>query len=340
MTRNELWDMLVDYSVHNKSFPKAETFAAYSKIPKDTMEKVYKMWIQEGKLERDRNGFIFTDSEIQSKISEPEIKEEIKEESVVENTEVVSPVVSKVRMPYKKKAAEKQNNFILKIVKMVAVVVGILLTTDSIRFTSNFNNLAMNMFWSLMLSVPVVCFMSFAFTIRSYVTEKSTRMFIVILWILGISYSVFTAVSGQFNEFRKYTASDNTVQIENKNKIYENQLKALEKKQTELLHWREQETEYSLNPDLKVENPVTWVKIQNGVEELKKVESDITDVQEKLLGNINTEVVLEETVYNWLASFLGIRADIIQFIIILFPALFIDLCSTVCFTFALGKENS
>ena len=64
------------------------------------------------------------------------------------------------------------------------------------------------------------------------------------------------------------------------------------------------------------------------------------DIQDKLLNNINTEVVLEETVYNWLASFLGVSADIIQFIIILFPALFIDLCSTVCFTFALGKENN
>ena len=181
--------------------------------------------------------------------------------------------------------------------------------------------------------------MAFAFTIKSYVAEKSTGVFIVILWVLGISYSVFTAVSGQYNDFRKYSASDTSVQVENKNKIYENQLKAYEKKQKELLHWREQETEYSLNPDLKTENPVTWKKIQEGVEELKKVENEITEVQKKLLDNMDSEIVMKETVYNWLAGFLGINANIIQFIIILFPALFIDLCSTVCFTFALGKDK-
>ena len=321
MTRSELWDMLIKYSITNKRFPKAEEFSSYSRIQPDTIKKVYKMWISEGKLEKKGDGFIFTDNEIQSQIMEEEIKR---------NT--IKPSV--------RKRIEQQNSLILKIIKVIAIIIGTILTTVSIHFTFGFNKMGMDILWGFLLSTSVVCFMSFAFTIRSYVSKKTTRALIVILWILGISYSVFTAVSGQFNDFRKYTASDDSVQIESKNKIYEKQLKALEKKQKELLHWREQETEYTLNPDLRVENRNTWKDIQIGVEELKKVESDITEIQNKLLNNINTEVVLKETVYNWLSGFLGIRADIIQFIIILFPALFIDLCSTVCFTFALGKENT
>lgn len=324
MTSNELWNMLVEVAKKNGKFPKPEVLSAYSKVPDEIVRKVYKRWMLEGKLEKKGDTFIFTDNAIQSEIMEDEEK---------------LPVRPTVK-PSVRKKIEQQNSLILKIIKIVVGIIGAILTCVSIHFTFQFNKLGMTAFWGMMLSVSVVCFMAFAFTIKSYVNKKLTGVFIVILWVLGISYSVFTAVSGQFNDFRKYTASDNSVQIESKNKIYESQLKALEKKQTELLHWREQETEYSLNPDLKVENPVTWVKIQNGVEELRKVESDIIDVQEKLLGNINTDVILEETVYNWLSGFSGISADIIQFIIILFPALFIDLCSTVCFTFTFGKENT
>ena len=324
MTRTELWNMLIDCSVKNKSFPRPEIFAAYSKISEETIKKVYRMWIQEGKLEKVNNTLAFVDKNIQSQLTEDEVRQLIK------------PSVK----PSIRKKMEQQNNLILKIIKIIATIIGSILTTVSIHFTFGFNKMGMSILWGFLLSASVVCFMSFAFTIRSYVTKRTTRALIVMLWVLGISYSVFTAVSGQFNDFRKYTASDNSVQIESKNKIYEKQLKALEKKQEELLHWREQESEYTLNPDLKVENRNTWKDIQTGVEELKKVESDIMNIQEKLLGNINTEVILEETVYNWLAGFLGVSADIIQFIIILFPALFIDLCSTVCFTFALGKETN
>ena len=324
MTRIELWDMLVEYSLTNKAIPKPDVFASFSRIPEETIKKVYRMWIQEGKLEKTNDTLCFSDKSIQS-----QIMENVKQ---VTKTNVIKPSV--------RKKMEQQNNLILRIIKSIAIIIGSILTTVSIHFTFGFNKMGMNAVWGFLLSASVVCFMSFAFTIRSYVIKQSTRALIVMLWVLGISYSVFTAVSGQFNDFRKYTASDNSVQIESKNKIYEKQLKALEKKQEELLHWREQETEYTLNPNLKVENRNTWKDIQVGVEELRKVESDITVVQEKLLGNINSDVVLEETVYNWLASFLGIGADVIQFIIILFPALFIDLCSTVCFTFALGKENN
>ncbi len=322
MTRVELWNMLVDYSIKNKAFPKSDVFAEYSRIPEATIKKVYKMWMSEGKLNKLGDTFIFTDNTIQSKLMENKIEY---------NKQII-------RAPVRKKAIS-HNNLILKSIRIIAVIIGSILTIVSIHFTFNHNKLGMNPFWGLLLSASIVCFMSFAFTIRSYVITKSTRFLIVILWVLGISYSVFTAVSGQFGDFRKYDASDNSVNIERQNKIYEKQLKAAEKKQEELLHWRKKEEEYTENPDLKVENPGTWKQIQNGTKELKEIESEIMEIQNKILVNINNDVVLDETIYNWLASFLGIGSDVIQFIFILFPALFIDLCSTVCFTFALGKEN-
>ena len=319
MSRTELWEMFVKYSKENNRFPSVSEFAAYSRIAEPTMSKVLKMWVSENKLAKMGNRYVFVDKTIQDFI-QPEIKS-------------VKP-----KKPAMKKEPEKLN-ILFSFVKCLVAVIGIILILCSIHFTFNFNKLGMNTFWAFMLSISIVLFMGFAFTIKSYIQSKSTKLGIIILWVLGISYSVFTAVSGQFNEFRQYSASDNHYQLENQKKIFESQLKTLEKKQNELLHWREQETEYSLNPDLKLENPGTWKTIQNGTKQLNETERKIEEIQEKLLVNIDNNTVTEETVYNWLSSFLNVRADIIQFIIILFPALFIDLCSTICLTFSFGKNE-
>ena len=66
MTRDMLWNMLREYSVSN-GFPNPETFAAYSKIPVDTVRKVYKLWIAEGKMNKNGDSYVFTDNPVQSK---------------------------------------------------------------------------------------------------------------------------------------------------------------------------------------------------------------------------------------------------------------------------------
>ena len=322
MTVTELWTMLLRCSASiGGKFPSIIVFSEYSKLPEETIQKVYKKWLEEKKLTRDGNYYHFA-SDKTAVLTQPTTIEKIKTEGISSLTQ-----------------SEKEN-IMEKTIKVLIGVIGFMLIACSIHFTYEFNALAMKPFWALMLSLSTVVFMSFAFTINSYIPRKRTRVAIRILWVVGITYSVFTAVSGQFNEFRTYNTSDKSMVVMNQNKILNDQLKTAKSKQSNLEHWRFEETKYTENTELKNENPGTWKRIQNGVEELKKVESEINTIQEKLLQNANIESNENETVYNWLSKFFGINPNIIQFFIILFPALFIDLCSSISLSFAFGKSKS
>lgn len=324
MTMNELWVALNKCADENGRFPSVQVFSEYSKLPYETISKVYRRWLQENKLIRNGNYYDFPNNkkiELQAKIQEKPLLQKIKSEGL------------------KSLNSKEKKSFTQILVRILTGFIGFVLVACSVHFTYDFNSLAMDKIWGFLLSFAIVVFTSFAFTISSYIDKKFTKVAISILWFLGIAYSVFTAVSGQFNDFRQYTASDTTVVIQNQEKILKSQLKAAELKQDKLSHWRDEEAKYTANTDLKTENPGTWRTIQNGVLELSKVENEIKDIQEKLLNNISVDNTSNETVYNWLSGFLHVNAAIIQFIVTLFPALFIDLCSSICLTFALGKKN-
>ena len=197
----------------------------------------------------------------------------------------------------------------------------------------------MNPFWAFNLSFSIVSYMGIAFTLASYMKSKLHKFFVIFLWLLGFVYSVFTAVSGQYNDFRKYLSTDKSEVITSQKSIIKEQLDIQIKKQEELLHWREQETEYSLNPDLKTENPGTWKKIQEGINKLEECEDKIEELQDKMMNIVEVDIVSEETVYSWLSRTLKISSDKLHFIIILFPSVFIDLCSGLCLMFALKKKE-
>ena len=237
------------------------------------------------------------------------------------------------------KQVNEQRNM-LTLVKYLMATIGFILTICSIHFTYQFNTLAMNKLWAFLLSLSTVMFMSFAFTIRSYIRKKHVKLFIVVLWTIGILYSVFTAVSGQYNDFRDYNKKDSSVSVSQKRELYKNQLKNYETKYKALLHYRKDEEEYNNNTDLKVENPRTWSIICKRINELNECERQIEEINEKLFNLIDEVDVTDETVYNWLSRILKINANIIQLLIILLPAIFIDLCSTICFSFAFGKNNT
>ena len=247
-------------------------------------------------------------------------------------------------MPRKEKTENKEEekpkkDYLAIVLRILVGVIGFLLVFCSIHFTYNFNGMSMKHFWAFSLSVSIVAFMAIAFTLMNYVDGKFLKSFVFVLWILGFVYSVFTAVSGQYNDFRKYLSVDKSEVVENKKNIIKEQLEIQIKKQSELLHWREQETEYSLNPDLKTENPGTWKKIQEGLVKLEETETKVEELQNQMLDIVEVDTVSDETVYAWLCKILKISSDKLHFIIILFPSVFIDLCSGVCLLFAFKKKE-
>ena len=325
MTADELFNVLKEYnSIHNE-FPNVTEFAKYTELPVDIINKVYKRWYNQGKLVKRGNLYDFYKEDPHKLFSEEKKNEPdnliIQKDANLNN--------------------EKKNNTDYKklFIKSISGLIGIILVLCSIHFTFDFNRFSMKLFWAFSLSLSIVSFMSIAFTLASYFSEKLFKIIILILWLLGFSYSVFTAVSGQYNDFRKYLSNDKTTMISNKKTLINNQLNIQLKKQKELLHWRELETTYTYNPDLKMENPGTWKSIRNGIESLESCEAKIEELQNQLLDINDMSLTDDETVYSWLSQTLKISSNKLHLIIVSFPAIFIDLCSSICLMFALRKEK-
>ena len=326
MTADELFNVLKEYTNIHNEFPNVTEFAKYTELPVDIINKVYKRWYNQGKLVKRGNLYDFYKEDPHKLFSEEKKNEPdnliIQKDASVNN--------------------EKENNTDYKklFIKSISGLIGIILVLCSIHFTFDFNRFSMKLFWAFSLSLSIVSFMSIAFTLAHYTNEKFLKAFILFLWLLGFTYSVFTAVSGQYNDFRKYLSTDKSEVIDSQKTILNNRLDIYVKKQKELLHWREQETEYSINPDLKTENPSTWKRIQDGIIKLEECEDKIEELQNQIMNIVEVDVVSEETVYSWLCKILGISSNKLHFIIVLFPAIFIDLCSGICLMFALSSDKN
>lgn len=330
MTADELYIELKKYIKENNKFPTVNEFSAHTRLPYDTISKVFKRWILMGKLIKNGSKFETVGEKLYN-----ETVEKVTEEKPMEKTEPEkpAPLIESVKI-IEEKTKETKTDYKMSFLRIIIGIIGILLVICSIHFTFEFNRMSMKTVWALILSISVVSFMSIAFTMKNHTNSRLIKSLILFLWFLGISYSVFTAVSGQYNDFKKYVAEDITSISEEQKKIYNSQLNEKKKKKEMLLHWRNQETEYNFNPNLKTENPKTWKEIQKGVEELKAIEKEIDELQEKILNIVSANTVSTETVYSWLARVIHIKSETIHFIMILFLASFIDLCSGICLSFA------
>lgn len=342
MTAEELWNKLRESS---KDKPlTSDEFAKVTALEKPLIEKVYRRWVEMGRLYCENDEYFFTETEEPAEEiiqEEPEAADNVvtEDDKPVEQPVTVSKSV-KTRKPRTKKAPQSEKKYPLKnLMKIIVFCIGIILMITSIHFTHDFNKLGMTKIWAVCLSVSIVSFMCFAFTIRSYMKGKFNRTAVIILWSLGLLYSVFTAVSGQYNSFRKYNETDTSSTDTQRKDLINEQLSELQSRYDEISYLRGLEKDYTLNPDLKVENPQTWALIKSGVTELKELETKINTLQEQRYSLVDNTTVLNTTVYHWLGETTGIDSDIIQLIIILFPALFMDLCSTLCLSFALAKED-
>lgn len=335
MTQDDLWSKLKEVS-GDKPLT-VDEFAAHTGLAKNLIAKVYDRWVQMDKLRKEHGQYVFVKRGNLNLFDEPESegfkkvmntlsKKELKEDEAEEE---------KVKRIYTRKKKVELGGFM----RFVSAVIGTILMITSIYFTYNFNKLGMSLFWGMLLSVSIVSFMCLAFTIRSYMSSKFNRIGVVILWTLGLLYSVFTAVSGQYNNFRKYNAGDESTIVVEQKELTEDRINELLKRQEEILYVRELEKEYTLNPDLKTENPQTWSLIKKSVVELKEIETEISELKKRKYELVTNDTVEDTTVYHWLQQTTGINGNIIQLITILFPALFMDLCSTICLSFALSKKR-
>lgn len=345
-TLSKVYDRWISSGVIEKHQDKLDTLSANNKELTRELTEANKKIV---KLEKSKNdlssNYTFVKDNYENILGE---KEKIQEKNKVLESELegMNAMMNMLQTDYNimkadKELPRKDENQKLKIngmfvFKSFCFLIGILLLSCSVHFTYRFNCEAMTTPWAFVLSLAIVCFTSFAFSIAMF-TSRKTRLIIYLMWSVGVAYSIFTALASQMEDFRKYIANDITSISNKKNLIYENQLQDLLKREQELLPSVKLETEYNNDPDLKNNHYGNWIRIKQNIEELKQVRKEIKSIQLNIFNNVEEQKVIEKnkTIYQWLSEVIGIRASFIQFLTLLFPSIFIDFVTGIVFKFSL-----
>lgn len=308
MTMLELWDA-ASKMVSNGVFPPSQELASKVNIGVSVVKKVYSTWENKNLITKDSKG-VYT----LVKKDEPVVKEE----------------------NVKDKIQEKKSKFSL--LQIVCLVLGILLMICSVHFTYVFNKLSMQPVWAFMLSVAIVGYACFAFTIAS-LAKGFHKTVVYTMYIVGISYSIFTAVASQYDSFKNISLDDKTSIMGESIDSLKKELKDVETQEKELLPYVGLEKTYNLDPDLKIHNNGTWHEIQDNVQKLSALRDEKSSLQKelKLLSEKQSET--NKNVYTWISTTFHISAGLIQFIVILFPSMFIDIVSGIVIKYSFVKKE-
>ena len=244
----------------------------------------------------------------------------------------------------------KKSRLMFNICRAIMAIVAISCILCSIRFTYTFNKLTMPKVWGFILSASMIVFTSFCFTVREYLLNqnkiKQAKLFVG-LYIMGVTYSIFTAVAGQYNDY--LIQNKNTVQIRLNNAVNDRTIELLEEQKKSYF---EQIENYELqiksqqkiidnlseSPERKYEYNNTWtnsIELINGYNtKIQELQNEIKIIDSKLIESVNIENDEDKNIYDWLAKLFHINAGMIQFLISLFPAIFIDLITPFAINFA------
>lgn len=249
---------------------------------------------------------------------------------------------------------EKRQNLLSLILRIIMGIVGIGCVITSIKFTYSFNKLTMPKFWAFVLSASLMIFTSFCFTVRESLkkTNKHQANIYILFYFIGIIYSIFTAVSGQYNDYlmnNKLTAENKVAEsvaekrFELLSEQKERYLIQIDEYKIQLLAQQKIIDNLSESPERKFEYNNTWKQTNNSVEELNEkitaVQNKISEIDEELINAVGYSENKTKNIFDWISDLLHINGSMLQFLISLFPAVFIDLVSPFAIAFAFNKNN-
>lgn len=320
MTSSQLFSIIKNLKEKNKQFPDVELISKESNCTVSAVKKVLEYYVENGKLIKEGELYDF-----------PKVKEEVEIKQAV--------------------------SIMYYICRIIMGIVGISCILCSVRFTYNFNKLTMPSFWGFILSVSLIIFTSFCFTVRSFLREQGKitqgRLFIL-LYAMGIIYSIFTAVAGQYNDY--LVNNEKTIQAQVNEKVSDEKISLLKSEKERLLLQIENcqkqveaqqkiIDDLSTSPERKFEYNNTWKQTNSiMIEYMNRAENyqnRINEIDEQLIESSNTVQNKERNIYDWISELFHISGNLLQFIISLFPAVFIDLIAPFALQFAfISKNNS
>lgn len=254
----------------------------------------------------------------------------------------------------------------IKIIQAVMAFIGSGAAIISVYYTSIWMIEFLPLFLAMLLSIIMVGFSVFAFeVIIIFMTDQITENKFIkisavsgltILWVIATFFSLSSTVAGQVNsDLYKKEQKINSIDYNGKAQwqILQDQKNELKE---QLETYKQQSSTYNQilsginTAQLRKENKGAWndanYKLSSTQKNISKIVMEIEDVrnQEKILLQKNKNVVSGEQgqapdFYLWISKVLGIGADKIQFLLALFPAIFVDCIAPVALAIALFLKN-
>jgi hypothetical protein len=238
------------------------------------------------------------------------------------------------------------------ILRIFMGIIGICAGVMSAYYTQIWQHETLSIFWSWFLSLIMIGFSSTAFLTLIGILTKSLKgnwknigiaIIFTILWIICLIYSVQVTVAGRYAQYQGIVSKNALVEnASNSNKLkMENIKSSIESLKTDKANNQKQLdillTQYDyvqLNIGVKGE---TFQSIQN---KISKVQGTIADINNKLENkNIEYEKIIGSGViisvdnkfgfYDWAAKIYKTDRSNIEWIMLLFPSLFLDIASPI-----------
>ena len=240
------------------------------------------------------------------------------------------------------------NHKIIVTVKAGMIAVGTGASIVSIYYTAIWFMSILNPFLSILLSSIMVVYSVLSFEVMVYILTqpKSFRMMTVFcvfsfLWVVVVAFSITSTVAGQYNSG-----------IEARRKLQLTDAEIKEQRTLNLL--KEERTEIKKEIEEKTEERnmlISKLSEIEGVDEYEKRQTTHTTLSRKLdivngrlyrlranlktttakLENAGAEKEEVKDFYSWLSEIFNTDRSLIQFIISIFPAVFVDIIAPTAF---------
>ncbi len=313
-------------------FPKIDWLASKMKLSRGVVVNLLRELEQEGFISRNHAQYFLNQKPAKKEPAPP------------------PPTIKEVREKV------KDVNWPILLIRIVMAVVASGAAVMSLYYTANwlFDFLPPILAW--MLSGIMILFSVFAFEAIVYAWQTGRKWLSFVLafpWIVAVLFSMTSTVAVQYNS--QISAQENKKVYSRQKEandrsaaILDNLTRDLESKRARLtreLDTYQEELEEYASKEERVEedrNNFYWDayrKVQRTKEELKGVEEELAELREKQLKSVEEgeepEEIYVPSFFAWIESLFGIRGDMVQFWLSVFPAIFIDIIAPLALAIAL-----
>jgi hypothetical protein len=375
MTKNDLLQIIKMLAIQYKRFPKIPEISEKTGIPVYKVQLALKQLVDNGHLTQRGNWYRFPDSAEDlrefnrvhatvSDITEKTQNAAISTPQAIFTTTVKKTSTTDNTVAIREKETQSLNSLLIYVLRGFMGLIGIGAIVLSAYYTSLWAIDFLPIFWAGLLSGLVVSFSTLAFEasiVLRKLRQRSAAVLFIILWLIGLLYSITTTVAGQYNAYIKNEQNTNKATVSMAGDLQQlNLWKQKEKDASENIDKLNIKlkplylimTDIGQTADRKNDYPVTWketndkidkleIDLYNNQKERTEAQNTISNLLKQKPGiaeSENKESILD--FYGWIASIFKMSKNMAQFVMGIFPAVFIDFLAPAALAFALFSTGT